>query len=61
MPKCIPQDWETLERELLAAGVSPEEIEARARTLLAQSGGHQLAEARKQLSLTQRDIAVAMV
>ena len=28
MPKPTPQDWEELERELHAAGVSPEEIEA---------------------------------
>jgi DNA-binding XRE family transcriptional regulator len=60
MPKRTPQDWETLERELHAAGVSPGEIEARARELLALARGHQLAEARKQLGLTQRDIASAM-
>src|SRR5258708_927398 len=52
MPKRTPQEWETLERELHAAGVSPEEIEAGARALLAQ--------ARKQLSLAQRDIAATM-
>ena len=28
MPKRTPQDWETLEQELHAAGVSPAEIEA---------------------------------
>jgi hypothetical protein len=47
MPKRTPQDWATLERELHAADVSAEEIEAGARTLLAQARGHQLAEARK--------------
>jgi transcriptional regulator with XRE-family HTH domain len=46
--------------ELHAAGVSPAEIQAGARELLAQARGHQLAEARKQLGLAQRDIAVAM-
>ena len=60
MPKRTPQDWETLEGELHAAGVSAEEIEAGARELLAQARGHQLAEARKQLGLAQRDIAIAM-
>jgi hypothetical protein len=35
------QDWETLERELHAAGVSPAEIEAGARRLLAQAREHQ--------------------
>jgi ribosome-binding protein aMBF1 (putative translation factor) len=60
MPKRTPQDWDTLERELHAAGVSAKEIEAGARALLAQARGHQLAEARKQLSLGQKDIAAAM-
>ena len=55
-----PQDWETLEQELHAAGVSPAETEAGARRLLAKARGHQLAEARKQLGLAQRDIAAAM-
>ena len=41
-------------------GVSAEEIEAGARTLLAQARGHQLAQARKQLRLPQRDIAATM-
>jgi hypothetical protein len=59
MPKRTPQDWETLERELHAADGSAEEIEAGARTLLAQARRHQLAEARKQLGLAQRDIAAA--
>ncbi len=60
MPKRKRQDWESLERELHAAGVSPEEIEAGARRLLAESRGHQLAEARKQLGLTQKEIAAAL-
>ena len=60
MPKRIPQDWETLEQELHAAGVSPEEIESGARLLLAQARGHQLAQARKNLSLGQREIAATM-
>jgi DNA-binding XRE family transcriptional regulator len=60
MPKRIPQDWEALEQELHAAGVSPEEIEAGARLLLAQARGHQLAQARKDLSLGQREIAATM-
>src|SRR5215469_9643350 len=60
MPKRTPLDWEDLERELHAAGVSPEEIEAGARQLLAQARGHQLAETRKQLGLGQKQIAVAM-
>jgi len=60
MPKRAPQDWEILERELHAAGVSQAEIEAGARRLLAEARGHQLAEARKQLGLAQRDIAAVM-
>ena len=60
MPKRIPLDWADLERELHAAGVSPEEIEAGARRLLAQSRGHQLAETRKQLGLAQKDLASAL-
>src|ERR1700730_12575392 len=47
MPKRIPLDWEDLERELHAAGVSPEEIETGARRLLGHARGHQLAEIRK--------------
>jgi hypothetical protein len=46
MPKRTSLDWSDLERELHAAGVSPEEIEAGARQLLAQARGHQLAEIR---------------
>jgi hypothetical protein len=60
MAKRIAQDWETLERELHAAGVSAEEIETGARMLLAQARGHQLAESRKQLGRAQREIAAAM-
>ena len=39
MPKRTPQDWETLEHELHAADVSPAEIEAGARRLLAEARG----------------------
>ena len=60
MPKRSPLDWEDLERELRAAGVSSEEIDAGARRLLAQARGHQLAETRKQLGLGQKQIAAAM-
>jgi ribosome-binding protein aMBF1 (putative translation factor) len=60
MAKRTPQDWETLEQELHAAGVSPEEIQAGAQRLLAQARGHQLAQTRKQLGLAQRDIASTM-
>jgi transcriptional regulator with XRE-family HTH domain len=60
VPKRTPLDWEDLERELHAAGVSPEEINAGARQLLAQARGHQLAETRKQLGLAQKQVAAAM-
>jgi transcriptional regulator with XRE-family HTH domain len=60
MPERTPLDWEDLERELHAAGVSPAEIEAGARQLLAQARGHQLAETRKQLGLGQKQIAATM-
>jgi ribosome-binding protein aMBF1 (putative translation factor) len=60
MPKRAPQAWETLERELHAAGVSQAEIKAGARRLLAEARGYQLAEARKQLGLAQRDLAAVM-
>jgi transcriptional regulator with XRE-family HTH domain len=60
MRKRTPLDWEDLERELHAAGVSPEEIDAGARQLLAQARGHQLAETRKQLGPGQKQIAAAM-
>ncbi|MGH3298081.1 MAG: hypothetical protein ACRDP7_40450 [Trebonia sp.] len=39
MPKREPRDWEELERELHAAGVSPEEIESGARKMLALARG----------------------
>ncbi|HXL91443.1 MAG TPA: helix-turn-helix transcriptional regulator [Streptosporangiaceae bacterium] len=57
MPKRIARDWEELERELHVAGVPPEEIEAGARHLLAVARGTQLADARKQVGLTQREVA----
>jgi hypothetical protein len=60
MPQRAPLDWEDLERELHAAGVSAEEIETGARQLLAQARGHQLAETSKQLGLGQKQIADAM-
>lgn len=60
MPKRTPLDWEDLERELHAAGVSPDEIEVGARELLARARGHQLAESRKHLGLGQKQIAAAM-
>ena len=44
MPERTPLDWENLERELHAAGVSPKVIEAGARQMLARTRGHQLAE-----------------
>src|SRR5690242_4511251 len=59
MPKRTPQDWEPLEEELHAAGVSAEEIQAGARRLLAGDRGDQLAETRRQLGLAQKDIAAA--
>ena len=52
MPKRTPQDWEPLEEELHAAGVSAEEIQAGARRLLA--------ETRRQLGLAQKDLAAAL-
>ena len=60
MSKRTPLDWEDLERELHAAGVSPAQIEAGARKLLARARGRQLAETRKQLGLRQKQIAAAM-
>jgi hypothetical protein len=51
MPKRIAQDWEELERELPAAGVSPEEIESGALALLARVRADQLAGGRKQLGV----------
>ena len=47
MPNRTPGTGKDLERELHAAGVFPEEIEAGARHLLAQARGHQLAETRE--------------
>ncbi|MGH3277402.1 MAG: helix-turn-helix domain-containing protein [Streptosporangiaceae bacterium] len=60
MTRRTPLDWADLEQELHAAGVSPEEIEAGARQMLARARGHQLAEARKQAGLAQRQVAAAM-
>ncbi|HUJ65307.1 MAG TPA: helix-turn-helix transcriptional regulator [Acidimicrobiales bacterium] len=60
MPKREPRDWEDLERDLHAAGVTPEQIQAGARDLLAQARGHQLAETRRQVGIGQKDIAAAM-
>ncbi|MBA9003289.1 helix-turn-helix domain-containing protein [Thermomonospora cellulosilytica] len=60
MAKRTPQDWEDLEQELYAAGVSREEVEAGARRLIAEARGRQLAEARRQAGLAQKDIAAAM-
>jgi hypothetical protein len=54
MPKRTPEDWETLERELHSAGVSPAEIEAGARRLLAETRGHQHAEARNRAGSHKR-------
>ncbi|MDX6743513.1 helix-turn-helix transcriptional regulator [Actinocorallia sp. A-T 12471] len=56
----VPEDWETLEAELYAAGVTPAEVEDGARRLLAEARGHQLAEARRQAGLIQKDIAARM-
>lgn len=60
VPKRTARDWDELERELHMAGVSPEEIEAGARQLLATARGNQLAEARRQTGLTQREVAAAL-
>jgi len=60
MPKRTPRDWEPLDEEFHTAGVTPEEIQAGARRLLAENRGHQLAETRKQLGLAQKDIAAAL-
>lgn len=60
MPEKAAQDWEVLEQELYAAGVEPAEAEAGSRRLLAEARGHQLAEARKQSGLAQRDVAARM-
>jgi ribosome-binding protein aMBF1 (putative translation factor) len=60
MSKKVPQDWETLEQELYSAGVDPAVVEAGSRRLLAQARGHQLAEAREQYGLAQKDVAAGM-
>ena len=60
MPKKTPQDWAVLEEQLYAAGVDPAEVRAGARRLLAEARGHQLAGARKQHGLAQKDIAATM-
>jgi hypothetical protein len=52
MPKKTPQDWETLERQLYAAGVDPADVKAGARRLLV--------EARKHHSLARKDVASRM-
>jgi hypothetical protein len=41
MPKRTARDWDELEQELYAAGVSSEEVEAGARKLLATARGNQ--------------------
>jgi ribosome-binding protein aMBF1 (putative translation factor) len=60
VPKREPRDWEELERELHVAGVSPEEIESGARKMLALARGTQLADARKDMGITQREIAAGL-
>ncbi|GGK70886.1 hypothetical protein Sme01_27270 [Sphaerisporangium melleum] len=60
MPKRTPRDWSDLEQELHEAGVSPSVIEEGAKKLLAEARGHQLAEARRQLGLRQKDVATIM-
>lgn len=44
----------------VSASASPEATEAEARRLLAESRGHRLAETRRRLGLTQKDIAAAL-
>jgi DNA-binding XRE family transcriptional regulator len=60
VPKREPRDWEELELELHAAGVSAAEIESGARKMLALTRGTQLADARKEMGLTQREIAAQL-
>ena len=60
VPRREPGDWEKLERELHAAGVSAAEIEAGARKMLALARGTQLADARKEMGVTQREIAAEL-
>lgn len=60
MPKKTPQDWESLEEQLYAAGADPAEVQAGTRRLLAEARGRQLAEARKSYGLAQREVAARM-
>jgi len=60
VPKREPRDWEELERDLHAAGVSAAEIESGARKMLALARGTQLADARKEMGITQREIAAEL-
>jgi DNA-binding XRE family transcriptional regulator len=60
VPQREPRDWEELELELHAAGVSAAEIESGARKMLALTRGTQLADARKEMGLTQREIAAQL-
>jgi DNA-binding XRE family transcriptional regulator len=60
MPKREPRDWEELERELHAAGVSADEIESGARKMLALARGTQLGDARKEMGVTQKEIAAEL-
>jgi transcriptional regulator with XRE-family HTH domain len=60
VPKREPRDWEELERDLHAAGVPAAEIEAGARKMLALARGTQLADARKEMGVTQREIAAEL-
>ncbi|WP_236542905.1 helix-turn-helix domain-containing protein [Spiractinospora alimapuensis] len=53
-------DWEVLEEQLYAAGADPTTVAENARRFLAESRGHRLAETRRQLGMTQRDVAEAM-
>jgi hypothetical protein len=54
MPNRTPLEWEDLERELHAAGVSPEEIADGARELLARAREYQLAQTRERDGRTTR-------
>ena len=60
VPKREPRDWEELERELHAAGVSAADTESGARKMLALARGTQLAHARKGMGVTQREIAAEL-
>jgi len=59
MPKHSPQDWEILERELHDAGVSPAEVEAGARQLLAEAADTG-SPRHASMPGTQKDLAAAM-